>query len=133
VGISSVTASTAVYVQRFCNAFRRPLGLERSSWRLEGVSRVSGFGVVLIMDVEASLLPGQCVDSELRLLALWCVEASASRSQVLFGHSSVHSGPRAVFALLSSGVGVCAHLGLDSQVFVFAVVSQVGSSDFNGT
>jgi hypothetical protein len=76
MGISSVTASTAVYVQRFCN-----LGLERSSWRLEGVSRVSGFGVVLIMDVEASLLPGQCVDSELRLLALWCVEASASRSQ----------------------------------------------------
>jgi hypothetical protein len=81
MGISSVTASTAVYVQRFCNAFRRLLGLERSSWRFEGVSRVSGFRVVLIMDVEASLLPGQCADSELRPLALWCVEASASRSQ----------------------------------------------------
>jgi hypothetical protein len=70
MGISSVTASTAVYVQWFCNAFRRPLGLERSSWRLEGVSRVSGFGVtIFIIDVEASLLPGQCVDRELRLLA----------------------------------------------------------------
>jgi hypothetical protein len=70
MGISPVTASSAVYVQRFCNAFRRPLDLERSSLRLEGVSHVLGSEVVSIMDVEALLLPGQCVDSELRHLAL---------------------------------------------------------------
>ena len=59
IGIWSVTALTAVLFQLVVirKAFRRPLGLEGSSQRLEGVSQVCWIEASLLPEFKASCLP----------------------------------------------------------------------------